>query len=75
MKPAGSSRVTLATSGLPPQPSTIAVAPSITLTASAEQQLDDDIGVAGVANATSGVPSLTALLGTDQAGRIARHPP
>jgi hypothetical protein len=37
----------LATSGLPPQPSTIAVAPSITLTASAEQQLD---GVAGVAN-------------------------
>ena len=50
MKPAGSTRLTLATSGLPPQPSTIAVAPSITLTASAEQQLDDDIGVAGVAN-------------------------
>ena len=59
VKPAGSTRVTLAVSGGPPQPSTVALAPSRTFTASVERYSTTSSRFSGSPMSTSGVPART----------------
>ena len=80
VKPAGSTRVTLAVSGGPPQPSTVAVAPSRTFTASTDSNSTTSSRLAGSPISTSGVPASDhplALLDQPQDpaahGRAHRH--